>query len=82
MIILWLSHGLHALDVGVVLVGVSVAALLLRYAESLGEEDVPVRSRSGPGLRQRWASATLAYGGGMARLRSDQILLRVAVYFS
>ncbi len=39
MLIVWPDRGLHALDVGLILVGLPAAVALLRYAESLSKDD-------------------------------------------
>ena len=80
VIIVSSGHGLHALDVGVILVSLPLAVLLLRYADLIGEDEVPVRSWDGHELRRRWASAVAAYRGGVGTLRSDLLLVGTAAF--
>ncbi len=71
MLIFWSGHGFHALDVGLIMVGVPAAVALLRYAELLGEDELPARSRTRHVSRRRWASAKLPANGVMSRFHPD-----------
>ncbi len=71
MLIFWSGHGFHALDVGLILVGVPAAVALLRYAELLREDELPARSRSRHLSRRRWTSMKPPARDIVSRFRPD-----------
>lgn len=78
LLILWSGSGLHALDVGLIAVGVPAAVALLRHAEVLREDEPPAQARIRHQLRRRRTSAKTATRGALNWTRSHPRVLAAA----